>query len=119
MTVAIKRLHHVSLVVDDLDAAMHFYGEVLGWPMDPRPDFGFPGAWFNLVHGQLHLVAVGELPSASGAHFCVEVDDLDAVVDALRAAGVEVSAGGGTPGAGRQAFCHDPAGNMIEFNQPD
>ncbi len=119
MAVEIKRLHHVSLVVDDIDAAMHFYGDVLGWPTDPRPDFGFPGAWFNLGQGQLHLVAIGELPSPSGAHFCVEVEDLASVVTKLEAAGIEVSAGGGTPGAGGQAFCQDPAGNLIEFNQPD
>lgn len=118
MAVAIKRLHHVSLVVDDIDAAMHFYGEVLGWPTDPRPDFGFPGAWFDLGEGQLHLVAVGDVPPSSGAHFCVEVDDIGDVRTKLDAAGIEVRSGGGTPGAGEQLFCQDPAGNLIEFNQP-
>ena len=119
MATEIKRLLHVSLVVDDIDAAMHFYRDVLGWPTLPRPDFGFAGAWFDLGHGQLHLVAVGDVPSPSGAHFCVEVDDLAAVVGQLEAEGIDVSSGGGTPGAGAQAFCNDPSGNLIEFNQPD
>jgi glyoxylase I family protein len=117
--VEVRRLHHVNLLVDDLEAATTFYGEVLGWPTADRPDFGFPGAWFDLVHGQLHLVVVDRMPPPSGAHFAVEVDDLDEVVRNLAAAGVDVSPGGGTPGAGRQAFCQDPSGNLIEFNQPD
>jgi len=119
MTVTSKRLHHVNLLVDDLDAANRFYGEVLGWPTADRPQFGFPGAWFDLGVGQLHVVVVDEMPPPSGAHFAVEVDDLDGVVRELEAAGVAVSPGGGTAGAGRQAFCQDPAGNLIEFNQPD
>lgn len=119
MAVRSKRLHHVNLLVDNLEAARRFYGEVLGWPTARRPDFGFPGAWYDLGHGQLHLVVVDAMPPPSGAHFAVEVDDLDAVSSHLEAAGVHVSAGGGTPGAGRQAFCQDPAGNLIEFNQPD
>jgi catechol 2,3-dioxygenase-like lactoylglutathione lyase family enzyme len=119
MAIAAKRLHHVNLLVDDLDAAHRFYGQVLGWRTADRPDFGFPGAWFDLGFGQLHLVVVDEMPPPSGAHFAVEVDDLDDVMRALDAAGVAVSPGGGTPGAGRQAFCQDPAGNLIEFNQPD
>jgi glyoxylase I family protein len=114
-----RRLHHVNLLVDDLERAQHFYGDLLGWQPADRPDFGFPGAWFDLGHGQLHLVVVDEMPPPSGAHFAVEVDDLNAVVGELEAAGVVVRPGGGTPGAGRQAFCQDPAGNLIEFNQPD
>jgi catechol 2,3-dioxygenase-like lactoylglutathione lyase family enzyme len=119
MAITAKRLHHVNLLVDDLAAASTFYGEVLGWASADRPAFGFPGAWFDLGHGQLHLVVVDAMPPPSGAHFAVEVDDLDSVVRDLEAAGVSVSPGGGTPGAGRQAFCQDPAGNLIEFNQPD
>lgn len=119
MSVEPKRLHHVNLLVDDLDAAAQFYGEVLGWPTATRPDFGFPGAWYDLGYGQLHLVVVDEMPSPSGAHFAVEVADVATVVRELTDAGIEVTAGGGTPGAGRQAFCQDPAGNLIEFNQPD
>lgn len=118
MGIEIERLHHVSLMVDDVEAALHFYRDVLGWPTLPRPDFGFGGAWFDLGHGQLHLVE-GDVPSPSGAHFCVEVGDLPTVVTRLEAAGIEVSSGGGTPGAGAQAFCQDPSGNLIEFNQPD
>jgi catechol 2,3-dioxygenase-like lactoylglutathione lyase family enzyme len=119
VTIAVRRLQHVNLLVDDLDAAEHFYGALLGWPHANRPDFGFPGAWFDLGHGQLHLVVVDRMPEPSGAHFAVEVDDLDEVVGSLERAGVKVSPGGGTRGAGRQAFCQDPAGNLIEFNQPD
>ena len=37
----------------------------------------------------------------------------------ISAAGVHVDTIPHTPGAGQQAFLHDPAGNVIELNQPD
>ena len=49
--------------------------------------------------------------------FAIQVADLDAAVAELRAGGVDV--GDPAPvGTGRQAFLHDPSGNMIELHQP-
>jgi len=113
-------VHHVNLMVDDLDAATRFYTEVLGFEPVDRPDFGFPGAWFRMGAHQLHLQTVPEPLDRSGQHFALEVADIDAAADALTARGVDVlrveafAAGG----AGRQAFLNDPAGNLIELNQP-
>ena len=43
--------------------------------------------------------------------------DLDGAVAELRAQGIEVT--DPVPvGAGRQAFCSDPAGNRVELQQP-
>ena len=112
-------VHHVALDVDDLDAALRFYVGAMGFTELPRPDFGFPGAWLDMGDHQLHLVEVqGPMPPNGGAHFALRVDDLDAAVDALRAEGVAVHPIPETPGAGRQAFLNDPAGNLIELNQP-
>jgi catechol 2,3-dioxygenase-like lactoylglutathione lyase family enzyme len=118
----IERLHHVSVGVDDLEEARRFYTEVLGLTeLDTRPDFGFPGAWLDLGVGQLHLVPssepIGPLPGAP--HFALQVDDLEAVAEAIEARGIEVRRSNYTRGAGRQAFLTDPSGNLIELNQPD
>ena len=84
----------------------------------PRPDFGIPGAWLGAGPQQIHLIQTSDHAAPNGQHFAFRVDDLDAVSEELREAGVEVSRAMEIPDVGRQAFLHDPAGNMIELNQP-
>ena len=51
----------------------------------------------------------------------LRVDDLESLIGALRAAGVEVTTNPDwdAPGVGRFARIHDPEGNPIELWQPD
>lgn len=114
-------LHHVSLNVHDAELTARFYEEVLGLSRVARPDFGVPGAWFQLGDGrQIHLIEVGSGHVApTGQHFAVRVDDIEAAVEDLRGRGIDVSDPLPIPGAGRQSFFEDPAGNQIELNQPD
>ena len=109
-------LHHVSINVDDVDAARDFYTGVLGLSLRPdRPDFPFGGAWLDAGGQQVHLIE-GEPPAGLGQHFALQVADLDAVVAELRERHVEVS----DPrpvGPSRQAFVADPSGNLVELHQ--
>lgn len=109
-------IHHVNLLFEDIDATREFYRETMGFEEIDRPDFGFPGLWFQMGAQQLHLME-GPAPD-SLQHFALEVDDLDTVLADLAARGLVVSAGDPVPGAGRQAFLRDPTGNLIELNQP-
>jgi len=112
-------IHHVALDVDDLDAALRFYVDGMGFTELRRPDFGFPGAWLDTGTHQVHLVEVsGPMPPNGGAHFALHVEDRDAAIEELRAKGIKVDPIPEVPGAGRQAFLVDPAGNLIELNQP-
>ncbi|HTH06289.1 MAG TPA: VOC family protein [Ilumatobacteraceae bacterium] len=111
-------LHHVSIVVDDLAAARSFYGDALGLHEIDRPDFGFPGAWYEVGAAQLHLIEASEAPPRR-PHFALEVDDLDAAVDALRAAGVTVEPFPEVAGAGKQVGVRDPSGNRVELRQAE
>jgi catechol 2,3-dioxygenase-like lactoylglutathione lyase family enzyme len=109
-------VHHVSLTVDDVDAALRFYVDTLGLSKrDDRPDFGFAGAWLDAGGQQLHLIE-GDPPPDKGQHFAILVDDLDATIAELRDGAVEVS-DGFPVGTGRQAFLKDPAGNSVELHQ--
>jgi glyoxylase I family protein len=109
-------VHHVSINVDDVDAALAFYTDVLG--LEPRfdqPDFGFGGAWLDAGGQQVHLIE-GTPPGPLGQHFALQVADLDDTIAELRGRAVEVS----DPqpvGSSRQAFVSDPSGNLIELHQ--
>ena len=59
---------HVAVMVDDLDAALGFYCDTLGFSVLPRPDFGpgTEGAWLQLGTAQVHLGTVDEMGSPTG-----------------------------------------------------
>ncbi len=111
-------VHHVSINVDDVETACRFYLEVLGMEQLPRPDFGFPGMWLRCGEQEIHLIQVDGHVAPVGQHFALRVGNIEDACRSLRERGVKVSKVIDIPGAGRQVFLHDPAGNMIELNQP-
>lgn len=109
-------VHHVSINVVDVPAALEFYEGRLGLTRRAdRPDFGFGGAWLDVGAQQVHLIEA-PVPADQGQHFAVTVVDLDACIAELRAVAVEVS-DASPVGSGRQAFTHDPSGNLVELHQ--
>jgi glyoxylase I family protein len=110
-------LHHVSINVDDVDAALAFYVDVLGLKVRPdRPDFSFGGAWLDAGGQQVHLIEAAP-PENRGQHFALAFTDLAGLVAGLREGGLEVT----DPvrsGTSLQSFVDDPAGNRVELHQP-
>ena len=114
-------VHHVSINVHDVEEALHFYVDVLGFrPRDDRPEFPFAGAWLDVGDGdqQLHLLEVRGVEAPRGQHFAIAVDDLDHAIEDLTAKGAQISEPSTIAGICRQAFLADPTGNLIELNQP-
>jgi catechol-2,3-dioxygenase len=56
-----KGLHHVSLSVTNLERAKDFYSNILCLKEIERPNFDFPGAWYEVEQQQIHLIV---LPSS-------------------------------------------------------
>lgn len=113
-------VHHVSLNVTDAEEAARFYEETLGLTRrDDRPDLGIGGLWLDAGDTQIHLIEVAKPPEQAGQHFAFLVDDLDAARVELIDRGVEVSDVIPLADVCRQAFFHDPSGNLIELNQPN
>src|SRR5207248_9080988 len=54
--VHVRSLDHASVRIADLARSRAFYEGLLGLRMAPRPDLGFPGAWYDLGGAQLHLI---------------------------------------------------------------
>ena len=116
-------------IVTDVDAAIAFYCERLGFRevMRPAPPFAM------LARGDLRLLLSqpgggpgggaampdGRAPEPGGWNRIVfEIDDLDATVDELRRNGASfrnpIIEGVG----GRQTLVEDPSGNPVELFQP-
>jgi len=119
----------VRYIVHDVDAAISFYCQHLGFleVMHPAPAFAM------LSKGDLRLVLStpgggpgggaampdGTLPEPGGWNrFCLEVDDLAAAVVALRAVGVRFRNEVVTGVGGLQILLEDPSGNLVELFQP-
>jgi glyoxylase I family protein len=109
-------VHHVSINVDDVAAALRFYVDALGLsPRDDRPDFGIDGAWLDAGGQQVHLIHAAAPPNV-GQHFALLVADIDASVAELRDRSISVTDPTAV-GTGRQAFLQDPAGNVVELHE--
>ncbi|MGH2870931.1 MAG: VOC family protein [Solirubrobacteraceae bacterium] len=118
----------VRYIVDDVDAAIDFYCQQLGFHEDMHP----APAFAMLSNGDLRLVLSapgggpgggqampdGTLPAPGGWNrFQLEVDDIEATVAGLREHGArfrnDILSGVG----GKQILVEDPAGNPIELFQ--
>jgi glyoxylase I family protein len=114
---------HVTLVVDDLDAAVAFYHDTLGFEPLPRPDTLGPGAWLQVGTAQLHIVTVDEMgpPPRGLPHLAllVPADEWEVTIASLEALDVDfVRRPRSREDFGRlvrAAFIRDPAGNVIEL----
>jgi len=120
----VKRAHHYSINVSDIERARAFYGGLLGLVEKQRPDFGFPGAWYQAGDVELHLIVppagveTGAPPpglSPIAGHIAFEVEDYRSTKAHLEAAGVEVLGLGEKVG---QMFVRDEDGNVVELIEP-
>ncbi|TXC90448.1 glyoxalase [Metabacillus litoralis] len=120
----IENIHHVSLSITDLEKSKHFYGQILGFQELDRPNFDFPGAWYQVGSQQLHLIQhkdsktlrkSNELNSRDG-HFAIRVKDYDQTLAYLKEKNLEVSEKPKSKSGFAQIFCNDPDFNLIEFN---
>jgi catechol 2,3-dioxygenase-like lactoylglutathione lyase family enzyme len=119
----------VRYIVDDVDDAIAFYCQQLGFheEMHPAPAFAM------LSRGDLRLVLTkpgggpgggqampdGTLPKPGGWNrFAIEVQDLEALFATLKAAGVHSRSDIIVGVGGKQAIVDDPSGNPVELFEP-
>jgi catechol 2,3-dioxygenase-like lactoylglutathione lyase family enzyme len=119
----------VRYIVDNVDAAIDFYVNLLGFHLDMHP--APPFAMLSL--GDLRLVLSAPNPSGGGGQpmpdgtpqkpggwnrFAIQVDDLDATVKKLRQSGARFRNDIVTGVGGKQIIVEDPSRNPVELFQP-
>jgi catechol 2,3-dioxygenase-like lactoylglutathione lyase family enzyme len=119
----------VRYIVDDVDAAIEFYCRHLGFAevMHPAPAFAMLARdglrlLLSAPSGQGgggQILADGTRPAPGGWNrFSLEVPDVEAAAEALRAAGVRLRTDVVVGIGGKQVLVEDPSGNPVELFQP-
>src|SRR3954454_21652876 len=94
MAATVSGYSHIAISVTDLDEARDFYCDLLGFEVQPGPDFGFPGLWLRVGTLQLQLGVGDEAPVAGPAFpdvaLYVPAAAFDATIESMRAAGVKL-----------------------------
>ena len=135
-------LNHVSIRTTDVEATCHFYVDVLGLRVGPRPEFPFPGHWLyqgpltEYANAAVHVIGIdphdragleqylgergAESLQGSGAvdHVAFFATDLPGIMARLQRLGIEARQRT-VPGMGlHQLFLDDPSGIVVELNYP-
>jgi predicted enzyme related to lactoylglutathione lyase len=119
---------NVRYIVNDVDAVIPFYTEMLGFKVEMHPAPGFA----SLSRGDLQLLL--NRPGAGGAgqamrdgqspgpggwnRIQIEVEDIEATVNKLKNSGGRFRNDIITGNGGKQILIEDPSGNPIELFQP-
>jgi lactoylglutathione lyase len=112
-------LQHINIMVDDLDLGVVFYRDLVGLELDETPDHDFPSQFFKFDgKQQIHMNEYKD-EHPFRAHFCIIVDDFNAVFRRMKKAGViDIEPWGKIrrlPSGSMQMFCRDPSGNLVEI----
>jgi catechol 2,3-dioxygenase-like lactoylglutathione lyase family enzyme len=123
-----KDMARIRYMIEDVDQAIAFYTRHLGFTLE----FNASPAVAQVTRGDLHLLLSG--PQSSGARalpdgqhpspggwnrLIIEVEDLPAVMETLKQAGVPFRRDGIVRGpGGQQIWIEDPSGNLIELFEP-
>ena len=121
-----RQFHHAQIMVNDLEKARHFYGEVLGLQELQRGSTSRAGGlWYGIGANELHIFTTDE-PMGQGSslfppergregrHIAFTMDgSLDDICKGLDAAGIPYLR---RPGRLPQIFLEDGNGNSVELN---
>ena len=119
----------IRYIVSDVDAAIPFYVDMLGFQVEMHPAPGFA----SLSKGDLRLLlnrpgaggagqsmTDGQVPAPGGWNrFQIEVEDLAATVDKMKKSGCSFRSDIINGNGGKQILVNDPSGNPIELFQPN
>lgn len=99
----VKQVHHVAVVVDDMEKALAFWRDALGMELHELRDvpaeksqvafLPLPGSEVELVRPTSDDSGIAKYLAKRGAgmhHICLEVDDIEGMMTQLRSKGVRL-----------------------------
>jgi catechol 2,3-dioxygenase-like lactoylglutathione lyase family enzyme len=117
----LKALHHVGLVVSDMDRSLRFYCDGIGLELLRRSE---RAAVLGVGGQEINVFPQRGVPSAGGHegphvidHFCLEVQagSIDELIASLKSAGIAVTKGPEKRSDGMSLFVSDPDGCRVEL----
>ncbi len=113
----LRRVGHIGLTVRDVDRAAKYYQDIVGL----QPVGKANGGVLLRVDHEHHAVALYPGQNPGVHHLGIEVADVVAAADHMRANGVTlVPMDMDEPGQGRAIRCKDPDGNVVElYSHPE
>ncbi|PTQ12758.1 glyoxalase/bleomycin resistance/extradiol dioxygenase family protein [Sphingomonas oleivorans] len=109
------RLNYVELPVADTARAKAFYEQAFGWSLT-----AFGPTYAATTSGDVDLGLQGDAAEATGAPLpVIEVDDLEATLEKVKAAGAEITRPIFAFPGGRRFQFRDPAGNELAATRTD
>lgn len=125
-------LHHVAVIVTDLQRSSAFYQGLFGLSPIARPPFPIPGQWLGVGDLQVHLTvyAAGNFRSRAvdndDIHFAFRTDDFESFVTHAKSMGFHEDGAPDDPmrmivkrqgmAGFPQCYLLDPDRNVIEVN---
>lgn len=115
----------IRYIVDDVERAIGFYRDLLGFRVEMHPAPGFAALALGDLRLYLNAPGAGGAGQAGGAprpggwnRFQLEVSDLEASLRTLREAGARFRGDRVEGQGGAQALVEDPSGNVVELFEP-
>jgi predicted enzyme related to lactoylglutathione lyase len=120
--IGIKEAAFTGYPATDMAASRRFYGELLGLPEGMVIEHEGAVHWVEFSIPGGHTVALAQAseqwqPSRHGGGLCLEVEDLDAAVATLEAAGVKFAMPVQEFPVCRLSLVLDPSGNTVALHQ--
>jgi catechol 2,3-dioxygenase-like lactoylglutathione lyase family enzyme len=117
---AVSGMNHFTILTDDVDTTIAFYGELLGLTPGPRPPFTFPGAWLYAGgHPILHVIGGtprDELRPGVIDHMAFTASGLAQTLAQLEARGLDYDCRQLPRDGTWQVFFFDPNGARVELD---
>jgi methylmalonyl-CoA/ethylmalonyl-CoA epimerase len=130
----LKKIHHVGVVVPNLEQAMSFWRDLLGLRLTKSQtvqDQGVKAALLQVGESEIELLeplspdnGVGKFLARRGGglhHVCFETEDVERELEGAKAKGIQLIDQKPRPGlAGMICFLHPKAtrGVLVEYAQP-
>lgn len=114
----------VRYIVSDIDESVAFYRDRLGFAVDMEAA-GFASLSLGDLRLYLNVPGAGSAGKAGGnpqpggwSRFQIAADDLDGLIQGLRAQGATFRGDVAVGAGGRQILLEDPSGNIVELFEP-